>query len=139
METYNEKHLREAAIGALAPLMVESIHLLTDAIKELREEMEWNRLARKELAPLEKKLKVLRLEAELEDFRYEREAEREEREAEREDNYAERELRKKERLVRESIADKELRRLRTWKIERHNQDEDADLINGDIDLDLDYQ
>jgi hypothetical protein len=106
MENYTDRktEMRDAILIAATPLLVESINLLTDAVKEVREQMEWARISRKETAPLEKKLKVLRLEAELEDFKLDREERREDRQ----DRQEERTVLKLEREVRTSRASRSL-------------------------------
>ena len=100
MENDVKTQMRDQILQAAIPLMVEGLNLMTDAVRELREQLEWDRISRKETAPLEKKLKVLRLEAELEDFQ-----------AERSEKSSEREVAEQERLVRSARAAQELFRL----------------------------
>ena len=78
--------LKAALMQACIPLAIETIGLLTDAVKELREQLQDDAQARRECAPLHRQLNYKRLQAELEDLdvqRAEEKADREERAEER--------------------------------------------------------
>lgn len=102
---FNDRHdprhaareaLRDAMMSAMAPLVIEALGLLTDAVKELRAQLQDDAIARRECAPLRRQLNHKRLQAELEDFEIERseaKAEREERAEERKAAAIEREER----------------------------------------------
>lgn len=99
--------LQNAAITAATPLIIEALGLLSDAVRELRAQMQDDAILRRECAPLERKLRLKRIGAELEDFDAEREeaiAERAERAAERNTLALEREAR--EEHLRADRADR---------------------------------
>ena len=60
--------LRTEYLIAALPVIQEMMGLLTDSIKDLREELKLKRESRAECAPLERELRLKRLTADLEDF-----------------------------------------------------------------------
>ena len=121
MSDRNDQHqaLRQALLSATLPFITESINLCTDAIKELRAELENTRLTRAECNPLERRLRIKQLEAELQDF----DLDRAELAADRAERQEEREATKEERDIR-------LEGLRTEKRRRDVQEEAQRHVNG---------
>jgi choline-glycine betaine transporter len=99
MDNYTDPRaaMRNAIITAATPCLVEALGLVHDAIKALRIEIQDQQTERMLIAPLERKLRMMDVEAQIEDHA----AEREERKAEREERKADREERKAERAERE--------------------------------------
>ena len=122
--TYSPRNaVRDAIMQAMAPLVIEGMGLLTDAVRELREQLKDDSIQRRDCAPLRRQLELKRLQAELEDFdieRAEEKAERENREAERAHAELERENR------REAIAENRLER--EARLNRMSGDDDD--VNG---------
>lgn len=124
-----QQALRQALFSAALPCIVESVLFLTDGVKVMREELERDRLCRADCAPLERRLKVRDLEAQIEDLdleRKEKNAAREERKEEREAAKEEREIRLKG--LRAEVRKNAERRIRS-EAERHVNGHDSEIFD----------
>jgi len=105
MDNYTDPRvaMRNAFVAAATPCVVEALGLLHDALKALRAEMREQETERMLIAPLERKLRIMELESQIEDHgleREERKADREERKAERAERDQERAEREQDRAAR---------------------------------------
>ena len=119
--TDNMTQFRNAILTASIPLVTEAIGLLTDGIKELRAEVERNRIVNQELAPLQRQLKVLEVKCAIDEL-----------EAHREDLVEGRKVSTLERQVQMETAKQELFRLRL-------KSNHIDHVGGEVQIDgFDY-
>lgn len=100
--TDNKTALLNASVIAAIPLMTESIGLMVDAVKELRAQMDRNRVTQQELAPLERKLKTAEMQHAIAEL-----------DALREGLVEDRKVSALERQVQMETAKQELSRLKT--------------------------
>lgn len=131
-ETYDRRreHIKSTLSLAALPVLTEGLGLLVDGVKNLRADLEAERIARAECAPVERQIRMAELKARLEELEFESD----ERKADREERQADREERQADRYLAKVRREKQLDRLNRGDVRVYAED-DVELDDDDARLD----